>query len=210
MTRIPGPEGTPSSTAPTKRPVGRPKLKIDRADVAAVAGKLYRENGSAVSMEDIAEGLGVSRATLYRTVRTMDELHGLLLDEIVHGVERDARALLDEHSVPREALVALIRFQVHASINMRDLVGVYFGWGLSPETYARWRKWARSYEALWTEAVQHAVDDGQLQTDNIHVTTRLIMGMVNWVSRWYQPNAGLTDDDIANEAVRLVFPNGQW
>lgn len=201
-------ESTTAPAAPAgKRPVGRPKLTIDAEKVAAAAMKLYDEHGlDAVSIESVAEGLGVSRATLYRTIRSLDELHAILLDRVIRNVEHDARALLEEHKDAKEALIALLRFQVHASVRMRNYVNVYFGWGLSPETYAHWRDWANGYEALWSEVVGNAVKQGYLESDDIRVTTRLILGMVNWVSRWYRGKGSDNPDHIAEAAVRLVFP----
>jgi AcrR family transcriptional regulator len=188
------------------RPVGRPKLKIDPADVAAVATSLYDQRGvEAVSIESVADGLGVSRATLYRTVRSVDALHGIILDRVVRDVERDARAVLEANPDPRDALEALIRFQVGASIRMRNYVGFYFGWGLQKETYNHWRKWASGYEALWCTVVANAMEAGHLRGEDPVLTTRLVLGMVNWVSRWYSSAARYDADQIADAALQLVL-----
>ncbi|MFT4082205.1 MAG: TetR/AcrR family transcriptional regulator [Nocardioides sp.] len=190
-----------------KRSVGRPKLLIDPTEVATVAARLYDENGfDAVSIESVAEGLGVSRATLYRTVRSLDELHSILLDRLVHDVEDHARELLAKQTEPGAALVAMIRFQVDNSVRMRNYSGVYFGWGLSDESYKRWRRWANDYESLWTAVVEDAVEAGYLQSDDVQVTTRLILGMLNWVSRWYSGSSARTAESIGDAAVRLVLP----
>ena len=208
MTRTTTGSRSGDRTAPAKRPVGRPKLRIDPDEVAAVAIRLYDEHGfDAVSIEAVAEGLDVSRATLYRTVRSLDELHNILLERILSTVENRAGKILSAHDEPGTALIALIRFQIDASVRMRNYVGVYFGWGLSPEVYDKWRSWAGGYEQLWTEAVTSAVEAGYLESDDVRTTTRLILGMVNWVSRWYSSASGPTPDDIANSAIKLVLPN---
>ncbi|OOL33045.1 hypothetical protein GQ85_03430 [Rhodococcus rhodochrous] len=139
---------------PAKRAVGRPKLTIDPDRVAEVALQLYDKHGfDAVSIEAVAEGLGVSRATLYRSVRSMDELHSILLERLIPTVEARAREILDRYTEPGDALVALIRFQILSSIRMKNYIGVYFGWGLSNEAYEKWREWASNYEELWMTAV---------------------------------------------------------
>jgi AcrR family transcriptional regulator len=158
-----------------------------------------------VSIETVAEGLGVSRATLYRTVRSLDELNGIILDRVVNDVERDARAMLSQHDDPRAALEALIRFQIDASIRMRNYVGVYYGWGLSKDSYKHWRKWAAGYETLWTSVVDAAIRAGHLRGDDALLTTRLILGMVNWVSRWYRTSGSYDSEQIGNAAVALVL-----
>ncbi|MGV9865886.1 TetR/AcrR family transcriptional regulator [Rhodococcus sp. USK10] len=188
-----------------KRPVGRPRRVIDLDVVADVAAKLYAEKGyDAVSIESVAEELGLSRATLYRTVRSMDDLHTLLFERSARNVEVEARKLMRKIKDPREALIALIEFQVDASIRMREYAGVYFGIGLPAETYERWRKWASGYERLWTRTVERAIEGGHLRADDPLVATRLILGMVNWVSRWYSSREKYTSESIAQEAVRLI------
>lgn len=192
-----------------KRPVGRPRRAIDLDVVADVAAKLYAEKGyDAVSIESVAEELGLSRATLYRTVRSMDDLHTLLFERSARNVEVEARRLLRRITDSREALVALITFQVDASVRMREYAGVYFGIGLPAETYERWRKWASGYERLWTRTVARAIEDGHLRADDPVVATRLILGMVNWVSRWYSSREKYTSESIAQEAVRMIVLPG--
>lgn len=197
----------PNAPGVEKRPVGRPRRIIDLDQVAEVAAQLYADDGyDAVSIEAVAERLGVSRATLYRTVRSMDDLHAILFERSAQNVETEARELLALHEDSREALVALITFQVGASIRMREYVGVYFGWGLPQEAFDRWRQWASEYERLWSTAVERAAKDGHLVVDDPLVATRLILGMVNWVSRWYRPGGQHTGESIAAEAVRLILP----
>ncbi|GAA4544110.1 TetR/AcrR family transcriptional regulator [Pseudonocardia xishanensis] len=191
----------------TKRPVGRPRRVIDLDQVADVAAQLYARHGyDAVSIESVAERLGVSRATLYRTIRSMDELHTVLFERSARNVELEAHALLERHKDSREALIALITFQIEASIRMREYVGVYFGWGLPADAFERWRQWATEYERLWSTAVERAAADGHLKVDDPMVATRLILGMVNWVSRWYRAEGPCTSESIAAEAIRLVLP----
>lgn len=194
--------------AEKKRRVGRPRRVIALDQVADVAAQMYAQLGyDAVSIEAVAEQLGVSRATLYRTVRSMDELHTILFERSAQNVEIAARELLELHHDSREALVALITFQIDASIRMREYVGVYFGWGLPPDAFERWRQWAGAYERLWSTAVERAAADGHIDVDDPLVATRLMLGMVNWVSRWYRADGPHTAESIAAEAIRLVLPN---
>ena len=54
---------------------GRPRLTIDRDAVADAVAELFAEGGyEAVSIVDTAEKLSLSRATLYRTVPTKEDL----------------------------------------------------------------------------------------------------------------------------------------
>ncbi|MGQ4600632.1 TetR/AcrR family transcriptional regulator [Nocardia sp. R16R-3T] len=188
---------------------GRPRKQIDLSAVADAAALLFNEEGyDAVSIEAVAEELSVSRATLYRAVSTKEGLLGLLFERSTDDLYRTASDVLSSTKDPSEALFGLIRVQVHAAIRMRSYLSVFFGGaGLPPDAYARWRKWSRKYEAVWAKAVRQAMDAGVLEPGDPKVTTRLLLGMVIWVSRWYNPALDTTPDQIADEAIRLIRRN---
>ncbi|MFD8098507.1 TetR/AcrR family transcriptional regulator [Nocardia fluminea] len=174
--------------------------------MADAAVELFSQGGyEAVSIEATAELLSVSRATLYRTVPTKEDLLGIVLDRLTGNLLVDARTLLEETTDPEEALLGMVRLQVDAAIETREYLAVLFGGhGLQTDVYKRWQEWSRDYEALWTTAVTRAMKAGVLKWDDPRITTRLLLGMVIWVSRWYRPSEGFTANEIANAAVHLI------
>ncbi|MDI9953289.1 TetR/AcrR family transcriptional regulator [Rhodococcus sp. IEGM 1305] len=191
---------------PVRRGPGRPRRSIAMSDVADVAVQLFSEGGyDAVSIEAAAERLSVSRATLYRTVSTKDDLLGIVLERLTHELSEGATELMESTDDPEEALLGLLRLQIDAAIKTRRYLAVLFGGvGLAPEAYARWQEWSRDYEALWTTAVTRAMKADVLQWSDPRITTRLLLGMAIWVSRWFRPTEGFTADEIAEAAVQLI------
>ncbi|WP_084531393.1 TetR/AcrR family transcriptional regulator [Nocardia miyunensis] len=196
----------PAPRANGARPRGRPRREIDLTAVADVAAKLFNEQGyDAVSIEAVAEELSVSRATLYRTVPTKEDLLGMVLESSTAEVHQLAIEALEAAADPSEALFGLIRMQIAAAIRLRDYLSVFFGGaGLPPDTYARWRVWARDYEDLWVQAVSQAMDAGVLEPDDPKLTTRLMLGMIMWICRWYHPSQNVSADEIADSAIKLI------
>lgn len=201
-------EGGTSHARSTRLP-GRPRKEIDLTAVAESAGRLFTEGGfDAVSIEAVAEQLSVSRATLYRTVPTKDHLLAILFERSTGMLGEGARDLLAEHRPPRDELRALIRLHVTAAIETRRYMAVFFGGaGLPSDIYERWRHFSRDYERLWRGVVQRAMDAGVLAPRDPVLTTRLALGMVIWVSRWYRPGEGYDADQIAEEALALITGN---
>jgi AcrR family transcriptional regulator len=200
---------------PGRRPRGRPRREIDLKAVVDAAAQLFNEKGyDAVSIEAVAERLTVSRATLYRTVPTKEELLGMVLERSTADVRQLALDALARAADPQEALFGLIRMQVDAAIRLRDYLSVFFGGaGLPPDIYARWRVWAREYETLWVRAVGQAMDTGVLEVGDPKLTARLLLGMILWISRWYHPSQNLTADDITDAAIKLIrraVPTDAW
>jgi hypothetical protein len=48
------------------------------------------------------------------------------------------------------------------------------------------------------------MDVGYLDKGDALVATRLILGMIIWVSRWYRPSEKITADQIAEAATSLL------
>lgn len=197
---------TKANTPATPRPRGRPRLAIDRDAVADAVAELFAEGGyDAVSIVDTAQKLSVSRATLYRTVPTKEDLLGILFERSTREVTKNAKAAIADAPDSREQLIRLIRLQSDAAVRMRNYMPVFFGGGTLPrDVVNRWHTWSRQYEKLWVKVVAANMADGNLEKDDPVVATRLILGMIIWVSRWYRPTESITPEQIAEAAIRLV------
>lgn|GEM_PF-1882299 len=188
------------------RPRGRPRLEIDLDAVAEAVAELLSEGGyDAVGVPEVAEKLSISRATLYRTVPTKVDLMGILFERRTRDLSRQARATIAATADPAEQLTNLIRLNTNAAVQMRRYMSVFFGGGdLPPEVYSRWHTWIRRYENMWIKVVTANMRDGYLVEGDPVVTTRLILGMCVWISRWYRPSENLTPDEIADAAINLL------
>jgi AcrR family transcriptional regulator len=193
------------STAPRRR--GRPRRVIDTDKLLDVVERLFAEGGfEGVSIERAAQELGVSRATLYRTVPSKERLLGLLFRRMWGDVTSEMLAATrDDGRTAKQRLDAVLRHQFAAAIRMRDYLFVFFGrsW-LDPEIYEEWRRWSRSYEAIWCDAVTAAAEEGAIQIGDPVIATRLVLGMCLWVSRWYRPSMKVDADQLADEAMSLL------
>lgn len=194
------------AAAEIKRPRGRPRLEIDIEAIAEAVGELFAAGGyDAVSIGSTAEKLNISRATLYRSVPTKEDLLGVLFERGTTELTSLAREIIVRERQPRAQLLGLVRLQVDAAVRMRRYMSVFFGGaGLPPDVFERWHFWSRQYEALWVNSVTKAMKAGVIETADPIVTTRLLLGMCIWVSRWYRPSEGYDTDQIADAAVKLL------
>ncbi len=195
------------SSEPRKR--GRPPKTIDREALISAVERLFAKGGiEAVSIEQTAKELSVSRATLYRTVPSKEDLLGILFEGMTGELDRAARAVAKtEFDSPKDKLDALVRVQVDSCVQMREYLFVFWGGGSLPrDVWDRWRKWRHEYEKIWRVTVTEMIEAGELYADDPKVATRLILGMTIWVSRWYRPDEGLTADEISDHVMRLIHP----
>ena len=191
-------------TAPPPRKRGRPPRAIDPDAVVDAVERLFAEGGlDAVTIERTAAELGVSRATLYRTVPSKAHLLGLHFVRMTRELDRAARkATATRGTTP---LVSLIRVQIQAAVAMRDYFFVYFdGSQLGKPVYDDWRRWAEDYERVWIKTVGDAIKAGDLSPGDPLLTTRLILGTTIWVANWFRSREGFTSTDIENRTLELL------
>ncbi|WP_243769881.1 TetR/AcrR family transcriptional regulator [Amycolatopsis acidicola] len=193
------------STGGTRAP-GRPRKEIDLLEVADTAGRLFAEGGyDAVSIEAVAEQLSVSRATLYRTVPTKERLLDILFERSTQNLDEAVTALIAEHREPADELTELVCLHINAAIETRHYMAVFFGGaGVSQDVYQRWQKFSHSYEQRWLGVVKRAMGANVLHWGDPVLTTRLLLGMVIWVSRWYRGSEKFTAAQITETAVGLI------
>lgn len=171
------------------------------------AAALYVEGGpDAVSIASVASRLDVSRATLYRTVPTKEDLLGALFESSTGELTALARSVIDGEDSAEGKLAQLIELHVHAAIRMRLYMPVFFGGaGLPSDVLERWHRWSREYEDMWAGVVADAMDDGALTLSDVTVAAREILGMCIWVSRWYRDQEGIEPDAIVEGVIALVL-----
>jgi AcrR family transcriptional regulator len=189
------------------RPRGRPRLEIDLDAVADAVAEIFAESGiDAVSMPSVADKLEISRATLYRTIATKEDLLGILFERSTRELSQKAQAIMSDRRRPvRERLHSLIGLHVDAAVQMRRYMPVFFGGaGLPPDVYERWHSWSKEYESYWVRCVEEAMKKGVLERTNVVATTRLLLGMCIWVSRWYRPNEKISAEEITRAAISLI------
>jgi len=188
------------------RPRGRPRLEIDSDAVAEAVAQLISEGGlDALSFNDVAEKLAVSRATLYRTIPTKENLLAVLLERSMKEMSQLVADSLEQHADPSEQLLALVELQIDAAIRMRWYMPLFFGQGDMPaETYAHWQTWVRDLERAWVAVVKRNMEAGALPAGEPVITTRLLLGATLWVSRWYRPEDRYTPRAIRRTAVELL------
>lgn len=64
----------------------------------------------------------------------------------------------------------------------------------------------RSYQSLWEEILRQRVAAGELRADlDITTTTLMILGMCNWMFRWYRKGGGLDAETLAKQYASTIL-----
>jgi AcrR family transcriptional regulator len=173
-------------------------------EIIAVAAQLFKAKGyRATTLEDIAAAVGMLKGSLYYYIRSKEELLYLVVRDPI----RQAYNTLEEivrSDVPVTAKIS------QAIVNHMEVfhehyphIAVYLHdfHNLTQKLQQNAIETPKHYQRLWAELLQQGVDTGELRTDlDVKVTGYAILGMCNWVYRWYNP-----EGTFSAEAIAMIF-----
>jgi AcrR family transcriptional regulator len=177
--------------------------------VRAAALRLFKEKGyHATSMRDIAEAVGINKGSLYSYIKSKEDLlvpvfeqaQGVLLSQI-------ESITADTSCPPTERLKRAIHAHVTAVADNLDVLTVYLSeWRqLATELLATNRHQRERYSALFHSILTDGVATGEFRPMDTRIVMLGMIGMCNYLFRWYRPDGRLTPDQIADELIEMVI-----
>lgn len=191
-----------------------PNYVEKRLQMVRAAAVLFKEKGfEATTLADIAEAVGVDRASIYYYVESKREL----LLEAVTGVSNANLELAK--SVRNQAELSpaeRIRLFIAATLKTYDdnypQVYVYI-----QEDMARVapddEPWAlamagqvKEFEKLIDDLIRDAIADGTFRADlDPQLVAKGLWGMLNWTHRWHRPGSGASVEQIADTFATMFL-----
>ncbi len=189
----------------------KPRLRraLVQAQILAAAADLFGTRGyRAATLDELARAVGVSKATLYGYFRSKEELLAAIFHRTMALFERGLRDILRPGLPPDEQLRRVIRHHVRAVIAERSFLSVFFG--EEPNLPPRLARAITRRKAAYDRTLQSIVRKGRRAGVFAGVHPRLVvfalLGMSNWVYKWYDPRGAWDADAIAEAFIALVEP----
>ncbi|MBT0770591.1 TetR family transcriptional regulator [Kineosporia sp. J2-2] len=195
----------PGPASPRRR--GRPGY--DQATVLRTAVDLFNRRGyDATSMGDLARELGLTKAAIYHHVDGKEQL----LSAAVDAALDELTAVVTEAALPvpgvsaHQRLRTAVRRSVEVLIAHRPSVTLLLRVrGNSEVELAALHRRRRLDEQL-AELVREAVQEGSLRADlPPGLVSRLLFGMVNSLTEWYDPEGPDDPATVADALTSLAF-----
>lgn len=180
------------------------------AAIMEAGSEVFRRLGFAqATLEDVAREVGINRATLYYYVADKEELLIAILDEPIHRMTTDLRAIAALDESPTERLRRGIFQHMRALEDNYPELFVFLAENLHVLTVGSDRdiqKNAHEYGEVMVGLIEEGMSAGEFRSD---LDPRLVMlgiiGMLNWSHRWYTPDGKQTLTDIGEEYANLVL-----
>jgi AcrR family transcriptional regulator len=186
------------------------RRKAARAQILRAAADLFRERGyQASTVKHIAARLGMSKASLYTHFRAKEEMLAAISRETIEAFTRDLNLVLGSQLDPAEKLRRVVRQHVRFVIANRSFLTVFFG--EEANLPARFARSLAAQKDRYDKGVERIVLEGVRAGMFRDVPPRLVvfgvLGMVNWVHKWYNP-AGRWGAEEISAAFLSVLEGG--
>lgn len=182
--------------------------KISREAIVKAAIHLFNQNGyHATSMQDVAEAVDIKKPSLYHHFASKEAILLAILEAGMDRLIREVEAI----SATKQNGSEKIRAAIHAHANIiasnPDAAAVFLreDRGLGDGYMAHYLAKRDQFEHLLRGIVQQAVNQGEFHDMDVPVVVQALLGMVNWMSRWYHVDGRLTADQIADSFTELFL-----
>ena len=189
--------------------------KGERAEhIYRVAAQIMCEKGyEATSMKDIAEAVGLTKAGIYHYILGKEDLlfqiMSFAMDMVDEEVVAPARAVADAE----QRLRTIVERHARRILEMGGAVTSILEEmaALTPAHRRAIRVRKRAYFDLLRRTLEELGGEGRLREVSPTVAAFNLLGMINWISRWYRPDGKLTPRETLRDfqiiALNAVLRN---
>jgi AcrR family transcriptional regulator len=182
--------------------------EIYRAAALIICEKGY----DATSMSDIAEAVGITKAGIYHHILGKKDLLFRIMnfgmDELDEEVIVPARVINDAELRLRTIITNHVRLITERSTpqgNNPVTIVVDEVAGLTPVHRRKIDQRKRGYVDLIRQTLKQLEKEGKLRDVNVTVAAFSLLGMILWLSRWYQPGGQVSPEQVAEEITKIAL-----
>jgi AcrR family transcriptional regulator len=184
---------------------GRADEIVDRrAAIRDKAATLFASQGIGdASMSDLAEAVGIRKASLYYFIPSKQDLLMEVLRPVVEEPYRDLRSIVESGAELsqrfREGAAALGDLFERQPERMEILVRGRLERHLSEEHMDEIRRWKAAYTDLWRALIAEGVRGGVFRPCDDKIASFAVIGALNWMYAWFSPSSPQTGADVARQ-----------
>jgi AcrR family transcriptional regulator len=178
------------------------------AEVYRTAAQIILRKGyDATSISDIANALGMTKAGLYHYINGKKELlfdiMNFGLDELDEEVVTPACSIADAGSRLRFIITSHARLVMGGQGAITILVDEITA--LTPAQNRKITRRKREYFDRLRNLLNELKEDGKLADIDTTTATFSLLGMINWLSRWFRQDGVITEEQVAEEILKIAL-----
>lgn len=179
-----------------------------REDIIGAAIHLFSKKGyDGTSMQDLADAIGIRKASLYHHVRKKEDLlfaiHQQLIDELI---ARTLEVVTGAES-PATKIRKVLRVAMHFVGTHREEVTVFLQDRrvVNPDRWEAIVAKRDMYEQLVAGLIREGIANSDFIEINPVIATRGVLAMSNWGYTWFNPEGELSADEVADIFADMVL-----
>jgi len=184
------------------------RASVVRPDIIEAATRIFSERGyHAASMSDIADAVGIRKASLYHHVRKKEDLlfaiHEALVDELID----ETLAVSSSSASPADKVRELLHLTMRFIARNRDGVAVFLS-ERHAVTGERWQALVVKrdlYERMVSQIVTEGRSSGEFADLPPELVAKALLGMANWAYTWFRQDGPLSADEVGEVFAAIAL-----
>lgn len=196
----------PGMAAPAALTKSNPHAKQE--EIFSAALHLFERKGyHGASMQDLADAMGMQKASLYYYIRSKEELLVRVCERGTGAFTQELSDIVASDLNATEKLRRALECHLVALCEQLDLFTVFLREQkfLGERHKKKLRGEGKRHAELLALILQQGIASGEFRPVNITVTTLAILGMCNWLYEWYSPDGAFPPREIAAMFSDLVL-----
>ncbi len=176
--------------------------------IIAVAIQLFKEKGyHATSMQDIADGVGLQKGSLYHYITSKEELLIIIVQEALDVYVGRLNDIAASPQTSREKFAAAVRFHLIGIATNLGMLTIFLreAHALTPEQQEIVKRETERYNSVIEGIYAEGVLEGVFRPLEPKLACRTVLGACNWFYRWYRPGGPLSLEEMAEFFVDVLF-----
>jgi AcrR family transcriptional regulator len=178
-------------------------------EILREAAKLFAAKGyDGTSVQDIAQAVGISKASLYHFFADKSEIHSTV---VVLALSRLIELVKEKLKFCETASDKVEGFaRAHAQY-ISEHNQLYFAAALGyyeladPEVKAKVQRMRDGYEEILRANIREGIETGEFRELDVKLAARTVMSCMNWMARWWRADGPDSAEKIASDYVHLII-----
>jgi len=193
---------------------GHPDFKgLDKSvrlkKIIQTATELFHRKGyRSTTLDDVATELGITKAALYHYVSSKENLLSIIYIQALENIFRNVDKILGMDLPPDQKLKMIIRNHIkEIIIPSLPMYAVFFSEEnqLPESDFKKIQEEKKKYTKILEQIIGEGISQGLFRATDARLLAFAIIGMCNWVYKWYKVgNSNYSPDQIVEHFMSLL------
>ncbi len=182
--------------------------KVSSKEIVDAAIRLFNRNGyHATSMQDIAKAVSIKKPSLYHHFESKEAILLTILDSGMQALIEETDAIAGAQGDAISKLRSAVRAHASMIASNPEAAAVFLreDRGLGEGYLSQYVARRDQFENLLRMIVQQGIQEGIFCPTDVPISVQALLGMVNWMTRWYRTEGRLSSEQIADQFVDIFL-----